>query len=177
MTDDINDLGPAPEDNHPADADRLERLADELAGIYDYRHLTELEKEDPERAREHRDAARELRKWLEGLPREERRAAFARGWEKAKERRNKYAEQRIKELEDLLASVRPDSGQTPSRTVESWKRARQDPRFEIVLREAVQLERYDGTMVIPYPLTELLAARVMTAILEAEAATPPSPRP
>ncbi|EFL29449.1 hypothetical protein SSOG_09163 [Streptomyces himastatinicus ATCC 53653] len=42
--------------------------------------------------------------------------------------------------------------------------ARQDPRFEIVLRAAMALDRYDGTPVIPQPLANLLAARIMNAI-------------
>lgn len=167
-----NDLGEQPEDDDTTEADRLNKLADQLAWTYDYTRLAELEKDDPQRAQEHRDAAHELHAWLTGAPREERRAAFSRGWERAKERRNERAERRISELEDLLASHSPDSDRTPSRTAMSWAKARQDPRFELVLREAMALDRYDGTSVIPRPLDELLAARVMTAIHAHEAAPP-----
>ena len=180
------DLGPRPDDDHPADDDRLERLADQLAGIYDFRHMPELEKEDPERAQEHRDAAQELSTWLTGLPREERHAAFSRGWEKAKERRNKLAAQRITELEGLLAAAEPPADSEAARTVESWRQARQDPRFEVVIREALNLDRYerlpevDGyewTPVMSSAMAQLFAARVVTALLRAETATPPDPQP
>jgi hypothetical protein len=158
------DLGEQPEDDDPTETDRTTKLADQLARLYDFTRLAELEKDDLQRAKEHRDAAHELLGWLAGTPREERRAAFSRGWEKAKERGNGRAERRISELEDLLASLSPDLDQKPSRTAESGAEARRDPRFELVLREALGLDRFDGTPVIPRPLAELLAARVMAAI-------------
>lgn len=169
MTVDPMDLGAQPEDNDTTEADRTAKLADQLAGIYDYAHLTELEKDDPQRAQEHRDAAHELASWFTGAPREERRAAFSRGWEKAKERRNELAERRIGELEDLLAAASTDADRTPSRAAVLRAEARQDPRFEVVLREAVALDRYDGTPVIPQALANLLAARVVSAIRAHEA--------
>lgn len=162
------DLGEQPEDDDTTEADRIAKLADQLAGIYDYTRLTELEKDDPQRAQEHRDAAHELHGWLTGAPREERRAAFSRGWERAKERRNHLAERRISELEDLLASLHPESDRTASTTAPSRAKAYQDPRFNLVLQEAVGLDRYDGTPVIPQSLAKLLAARIMTVILAHE---------
>ncbi|MFJ1992990.1 hypothetical protein [Streptomyces asiaticus] len=166
---DPSDLGEQPEGDDTTEADRVSKLADQLAGIYDYTRLTELEKDDPQRAQEHRDAAHELLGWMDGAPREERRAAFSRGWERAKERRNELAERRISELEDVLASLRPDA-RTASATAASWAQARQDPRFELVLREALGLDRYDGEPVIARrSLAELLTARIMAAIRAHEA--------
>ncbi|EFL29450.1 hypothetical protein SSOG_09164 [Streptomyces himastatinicus ATCC 53653] len=72
MTVDPMDLGAQPEDDDTTEADRTAKLADQLAGIYDYIRLTELEKDDPQRAQEHRDAAHELAGWFTGAPREER---------------------------------------------------------------------------------------------------------
>jgi hypothetical protein len=165
----LRDLGEQPEDDDPAEADRPGKLADQLARVYDFTRLTDLEKDDPQRAQEHRDAAHELLGWLAGAPREERRAAFSRGWERAKERRDKLAERRISELEDLLASLHPGD-RTTSATAASWAETRQDPRFELVLREALGLDRYDGEPVIPrQSMAELLAARVMAAIRAHEA--------
>lgn len=174
MTADLDNLGEPPEDDDTTEADRPSKLADQLAGIYDYTRLAELEKDDPERAQEHRDAAHELLGWLDGAPREERRAAFSRGWERAKERRNERAERRINELEDLLASIHPEA-RTASTTAASWAQARQDPRFELVVREAMGLDRYDGEPVIPRrSMAELLAARVMAVIRAHEAAQQPA---
>ncbi|MGW0334274.1 hypothetical protein ACWD0J_20800 [Streptomyces sp. NPDC003011] len=165
-------LGPPPEDaGEPTQEQRIEQLADELAGLYDFVHLKELETSDPDRAQEHREAAAGLVAWLDEGPRRERKAAFSRGWDRAKQRRNERAERRIAELEDLVASLRTNDDPGLSHTAVSWRRARQDPRYDLVRREALQLDRYDGTMVIPYPLQELLAARVMTAILATEEST------
>ncbi|MGW3308146.1 hypothetical protein ACWDG9_16350 [Streptomyces sp. NPDC001073] len=167
-----DDLGPPPEDvGELTKAQRTEQLADELAGLYECLHVNELETSDPERAKEHREAAAGLVAWLDEGPRRERKAAFSRGWERAKQRRNERAELRIAELEDLVASLRTQDDPGLSHTAVSWRRARQDPRYDLVRREALQLDSYDGTMVIPYPLQELLAVRVMTAILTAEAST------
>ncbi|MDX3232978.1 hypothetical protein [Streptomyces sp. ME19-01-6] len=165
------DLGEQPEDDDTTEADRPGKLADQLAWIYDFTRLAELEKGDLQRAQEHRDAAHELLGWLDGAPREERRAAFSRGWERAKERRNERAERRISELEGLLASHHPDD-RAPSTTAASWAQARQDPRFELVVREALGLDRYDGEPVIERrSLAELLAARIMAAIRAHETET------
>ncbi|MEV6404011.1 hypothetical protein AB0M58_13840 [Streptomyces bobili] len=165
MTPGSHDLGQAPDDTAaPTREERVEALADELAGQYDFAHLAELETSDPERAREHRIAAHGLAKWLDAGPRRERKAAFCRGWDRAKAR----AQRRITELEDLIASLRPQPAPAESQTAGIWRQVRDDPRYALVRREAVRLDHYDGTMVIPYSLQELLAVRVMAAILDAE---------
>jgi hypothetical protein len=88
--------------------DRLQRLADQLAREYDYRGLDELAKEDPERAQEHRDAAAALLSWIEECPREERRAAFGRGFDKGRERQKARTAADIRRLEAEVAELRQD---------------------------------------------------------------------
>jgi hypothetical protein len=167
----ISDLGPAPEDDAaPTQDQRIDQLAEELCGLYDFVPLAELEITDPERASEHRLASHGLAKWLAQAPQRERKASFDRGWERAAQRRNQRMERRIAELEDVIAALSPREDPDPSPSAEPWRRAREDPRYAAVRREAVQLDHHDGTMVIPYPLQELLAIRVMTAILDAEQA-------
>ncbi|MER6092532.1 hypothetical protein [Streptomyces bluensis] len=90
------------------EASREERLADQLAREYDYRSITELEKEDPERAQEHRDAAVTLARWIEECPREERREAFGRGFEKGKERQKVRTAADMRRLEAEVAELRQD---------------------------------------------------------------------
>jgi hypothetical protein len=89
-------------DNH------LQRLADQLARQYDYRGLDELEQEEPERAQEHRDAASALLPWIEECPREERRAAFGRGYEKGRERQKARTAADMRRLEAEVAELRTD---------------------------------------------------------------------
>ncbi|MBE4790274.1 hypothetical protein [Streptomyces caniscabiei] len=85
-----------------------QRLADRLAREYDYRGIDELEKEDPERAQEHRDAAASLASWIEECPREERRAAFGRGFDKGKERQRVRTAADVRRMEAELAELRQD---------------------------------------------------------------------
>lgn len=87
---------------------REQQLADQLARQYDYRGIEELEKEDPERAQEHRDAAAALLPWIEECPREERRAAFGRGFGKGKERQKVHTAADIRRLEAEVAELRQD---------------------------------------------------------------------
>ncbi|MEU0030673.1 hypothetical protein [Streptomyces sp. NPDC006335] len=87
---------------------QLERLADQLARQYDYRPLTELEQEDPERAQEHRDAAAHLAPWIQECPREERRAAFGRGFDKGKERQKLRTAGDVQRLKGEVAELRQD---------------------------------------------------------------------
>ena len=87
---------------------REERLADQLAREYDYQSLAELEKEDPERAQEHRHAAANLLPWIEECPREERRAAFGRGYEKGRERQKVRTAADMRRLEAEVAELRQD---------------------------------------------------------------------
>jgi hypothetical protein len=88
--------------------DRLQRLADQLAREYDYRGLDELAKEDPERAQEHRDAAAALLPWIQECPREERRDAFGRGFDKGRERQKARTAADIRRLEAEVAELRQD---------------------------------------------------------------------
>ena len=85
-----------------------QRLADQLSREYDYRSLTELEQEDPERAQEHRDAAAALLPWIQECPREERRAAFGRGYDKGKERQKASTAADMRRLEAEVAELRKD---------------------------------------------------------------------
>lgn len=87
---------------------QVERLADQLARQYDYRSLAELEQEDPERAQEHRDAAAHLAPWIQECPREERRAAFGRGFDKGKERQKVRTAGDVRRLEAEVAELRQD---------------------------------------------------------------------
>ncbi|WP_159024382.1 hypothetical protein [Streptomyces scabiei] len=75
-----------PTDDGTLEPSQEQRLADRLAREYDCRGIDELEKEDPERAQEHRDAAAALLPWIQECPREERQAAFFRGYDKGRER-------------------------------------------------------------------------------------------
>ena len=85
-----------------------QRLADHLAREYDFRGIDELEQEDPERAQEHRDAAASLLPWIAECPREERRAAFGRGYEKGRERQKARTAADVRRLEAELAEFRQD---------------------------------------------------------------------
>lgn len=87
---------------------QVERLADQLARQYDYRSLAELEQEDPERAQEHRDAAAHLAPWIQECPREERRAAFSRGFDKGKERQKARTAADMRRLEAEVAELRQE---------------------------------------------------------------------
>ncbi|MFI2620476.1 hypothetical protein [Streptomyces sp. NPDC018584] len=87
---------------------RLVALADLLAREYDFRGIDELEAEDPERAREHRDAAAVLLPWIEERPREERREAFGRGFEKGRERQKARTTADVRRLEAELAELRQE---------------------------------------------------------------------
>lgn len=86
----------------------VQRLADQLARQYDCRGLAELEQEDPERAQEHRDAAEVLLPWMAESPREERRAAFRRGYSRGKERQEACTVSDMQRLEAETAELRTD---------------------------------------------------------------------
>ena len=94
--------------DQPAREARLAALAEQLCRQYDYLPLTEVEKEDPERAREHRDAAVDLLPWIEERPREERRNAFERGYEKGRERQKVRTAADMRRLEAEVAELRQD---------------------------------------------------------------------
>lgn len=80
--------------------DSTAKLADQLSRSYDFLPLTELAKDDPDRAQEHHDTAHTLRGWLRGLRKEEEKEAFQRGWDRAMGR----AQRRIADLEAVIAS-------------------------------------------------------------------------
>jgi hypothetical protein len=90
------------------DPTREQRLGDQLSREYDFRSLSELEQEDPERAQEHRDAAAALLPWIEECPREERREAFGRGFERGKERQKIRTAADMRRLEAEVAELRQD---------------------------------------------------------------------
>ncbi|MFI8792653.1 hypothetical protein [Streptomyces sp. NPDC055105] len=96
-----------PVDDTP-EPDREALLAEQLSREYDYLPLSELEKEDPAQAQEHRDAARNLAKWIEECPKEERRAAFGRGFDKGKERQKVRTAADMRRLEAVVAELRQD---------------------------------------------------------------------
>lgn len=96
-----------PADNAPA-TDRAALLADKLSREYDYRGIGELEREDPERAQEHRDAAQALLGWMAECPREERQAAFFRGYDKGRERQKARTASDVRRLEAEVAELRLD---------------------------------------------------------------------
>ncbi|MFD9004440.1 hypothetical protein ACFV0T_26365 [Streptomyces sp. NPDC059582] len=87
---------------------RVAALADQLSREYDYRGIAELEQEDPERAQEHRDAAQALLSWIVECPREERQAAFWRGYDKGRERQKARTAEDIQRLEADVAELRQD---------------------------------------------------------------------
>lgn len=96
-----------PADDGP-EPDRAALLADQLSREYDFRGIDELEQEDPERAQEHRDAAQALLSWMTECPREERRAAFGRGFDKGKERQKIRIAADMRRLEAEVAELRQD---------------------------------------------------------------------
>lgn len=101
MTDEV------PADDAP-EPDREALLADQLSREYDFRSITELEKEEPERAKEHRDAARNLVSWIAGCPREERRAAWRRGYDQGRERQKRRTAEDVQRLEAETAELRAE---------------------------------------------------------------------
>lgn len=142
---------------------REQRLADQLAREYDYRPLAELEQEDPERAQEHRDAAAALLPWIEECPREERRAAFRRGYDKGKERQKARTAADMQRLEAEADELRKDRDPEGLRArirdlehaLEGWDRfmtgrvraetAREDPGWKeqaaVYLAKLVEVQR------------------------------------
>ncbi|GGS96510.1 hypothetical protein [Streptomyces violaceus] len=91
-----------------SDDTQEQRLADKLSRIYDYRGLDELDTEEPERAQEHRDAAAELAPWIAECPREERHAAFTRGYDKGRQRQKARTAADMRRLEAEVAELRQD---------------------------------------------------------------------
>lgn len=159
----------------PASLDRsaVEELANALSLTYDFTPLTELESDDAARAGEHRMAAHELRGWLNHLPKEEKKAAFQRGWDRATAR----ARQRLDHLEALVADPHGSTAQPrPANSTALWRQARQDPRYPLVRGVLAGAETIDGDPALPVHLQELLTLQLLTALRAAEPPTaPPHP--
>ncbi|MFI6653216.1 hypothetical protein ACIBI8_37205 [Streptomyces sp. NPDC050529] len=91
----------------PTREQRLAELAERLCRSYTYGvGLAELERTDPEAAAAHRDAAEALLPSIQEAPREDRRAAFMRGYAKGKENQAKNTASDMKRMEVELAELR-----------------------------------------------------------------------
>ncbi|MFF6903323.1 hypothetical protein [Streptomyces hydrogenans] len=147
------------------DRDAVEKLANELSWAYDCVGLAELEAEDAPRAGEHRMAAHQLRGWLNHLPREEKKAAFQRGWDRAADR----ARKRLAVLEALIADQYDHTAiPRPANNIALWRQARQDPRYPLVRRVLAAAETVEGDPALPSHLQELLALQLLSALRSAE---------
>ena len=99
--------GQPPEDQPPARDERLALLADKLCRSYTYGvGIDETAQTDPAAAEAHRDAAEALLPFIEEAPREDRRAAFGRGWEKGREAERKAHARDTARLEAEVAELR-----------------------------------------------------------------------
>lgn len=107
-TDDTANSGHPEGDGAPAEPERIGKLADQLARHYDYQTVAELEQEDPDRAQEHRDAAATLASWIRQCPREDRRAAFQRGYDRGVEVQKSRTAAAISRLEAEIEELRQD---------------------------------------------------------------------
>lgn len=100
-----------PEDDAPerTKEQRLLELADKLCHAYTCGiGYDELLRDDPDMAREHLDTAHALLPYIQTAPREERRAAFRRGWDRGKEAQRKWTDEDMQRLEDETAELRTD---------------------------------------------------------------------
>jgi hypothetical protein len=98
-----------PEDTSPTREERIELLAEKLCRSYTYGvGLDETTEDDPEAAEAHRDAAEAILPWIEEAPREDRRAAFGRGWERGREAERKAHARNMARLEAEVAELRKD---------------------------------------------------------------------
>lgn len=93
----------------PTREERLTALADELCRTYTVGiGLAELEQTDPEQAQEHRDAAHSLLGWIEERPRDERRTAYLRGYDRGREVQKKHTAEDVARLEAEVAELRQE---------------------------------------------------------------------
>jgi hypothetical protein len=99
---------PKPVDDGPEPDRTALLLADQLSRQYDYRGIDELKQEEPERAQEHWAAAQALLSWIVECPREERKAAFGRGYDKGRERQKARTAADVRRLEAEVAELRQD---------------------------------------------------------------------
>ncbi|MGW7283987.1 hypothetical protein ACWGH4_00550 [Streptomyces sp. NPDC054847] len=98
-----------PEDQPPTRAERLAVLADKLCRSYTYGvGIDELAQTDPDEAEAHRDAAEALLDWIGECPREERRAAFRRGYDRGREAQKQRTAEDMTRLEAELAELRQE---------------------------------------------------------------------
>lgn len=86
--------------------ERERALADRLARAYDWRSLDELEQEDPEKAREHRRAARRILPLIEGAPEDEIEAAFKRGYDRGRDRGRQRVASELEAAQAKVAELR-----------------------------------------------------------------------
>jgi hypothetical protein len=95
--------------DQPTQEQRLAALAEELCHAYHYGvGLTELEQEDPEQAAAHRQAAVFLLQYLERAPREEKKSAFQRGYDRGRENQKKSTAEQMQHLEQTVAELRTE---------------------------------------------------------------------
>lgn len=100
---------PADDAPRPTREERLAQLADKLCRSYTYGvGLEETQQNDPEEAEAHRDAAEHLLPWIEECPREERHAAYTRGYDRGKEVQARRTAQDMARLEAEAAELRQD---------------------------------------------------------------------
>jgi hypothetical protein len=93
----------------PSREERLAALAEELCRTYTCGiGLEELERTDPEQAQEHRDAAHSLLAWIEERPREERRTAYMRGYDRGREVQKRRTAEDMARLEAEVAELRQE---------------------------------------------------------------------
>lgn len=71
----------------------LRLFADQLGRAYNWQRIEELEKEDPDAAARHQEAAEELWPWLGQLPEQLRKATWNRAWQASRERSREHAQQ------------------------------------------------------------------------------------
>jgi hypothetical protein len=98
-----------PEDTPPTREERIALLAEKLCRSYTYGvGLEETAEDDPDAAQAHRDAAEHLLDWIAEAPREDRRAAFGRGWERGREAERKAHARDVARLEAEVAELRQE---------------------------------------------------------------------
>ncbi|MFF1444160.1 hypothetical protein [Streptomyces sp. NPDC058295] len=95
--------------DEPTREQRIEALAEELCHSCHYGvGLAELEEEDLEEAAAHRSAAESLLKHIEQAPREEKRAAWWRGYDRGRENAKKSTAEYVQQLEATVEELRQE---------------------------------------------------------------------
>ena len=102
-------MNTVPEDTPPSREERLAGLAEKLCHAYTYGvGIDEMAATNPEEAEVHRDAAEAILPLLEEAPREDRRAAFRRGWDRGRDAERQRNTEHVARLEAELADLRQD---------------------------------------------------------------------